>query len=149
MIAGGARYERSAYLLNLQFNEYDPAKITQVKYSSLAKIPFKFNDGFYESVEGRPIIGSGVYSHEVAELDGNDWINDLPLTKIQRNGAAAIYHSDSKSLIVSGGLNPDQNAIRNLGSIEILQIDPNGTGSAWKSPFRNGLVNPNTNTTYY
>ena len=124
MIAGGNnKYNRSAYILNVQFEKDNSTKISEVALSSLGNIPFNFEYGFYESCEGRLIIGGGSKNNQVAELDGVEWMDDLPSTKIQRYGAASVYHSGTQTLIVSGGY--DRNDI-DLDSIEMLKIDTNG-----------------------
>ena len=130
MIAGGFRYEDSAYILNIQFDVDNPAKIVNVSHSSLPRIPFEYYLGFYESCQGRLIIGSGDRSLQIYELDGIDFMDDLPSTKIQRVDAAAVYHSGNKTLIMSGGY--DKNAGEVVDSIEMLKIDTNSNGMEWK-----------------
>ena len=133
MIAGGESkwtggYEHSAYILNIYFDDINPMKIVSVSHSSLPRIPFKYSSGFYEFCQGRLIIGGGDYTNQVAELDGIDFMDDLPSTKIQREDAAAVYHSGNKTLIVSGGI--DKNKVY-LDSIEMLKIDTNSNDTDW------------------
>ena len=129
MIAGDEGYEDSAYILNIQFDVDNPATIVNVTHSSLPRIPFKYSGGFFESCQGRLIIGGGYYTNQVAELDGIDFMDDLPSTKIQREVAAAVYHSYSQTLMVLGGR--DQNG-ETLDSIEILKIDSYSNDMEWK-----------------
>ena len=96
MIAGGSEYnghEQSAYILNIYFDDINPAKIVNVSHLSLPRIPFKYTSGFSEFCQGRLIIGGGEWSNGLAELDGIDFMDDLPSTKIQRAHAASVYHS--------------------------------------------------------
>ena len=105
LIAGGSagKGQQAAYILNIYFDDINPAKIVNVSHSSLPRIPFKHRCGFYESCEGRLIIGGGQWRNQVYELDGIDFMDDLPSTKMHRELAAAVYHSGRKILIVSGG----------------------------------------------
>ena len=105
LIAGGIepyiRFEHSAYILHVQFDVDDPAKILNVSYSSLPRMPFRYSKGFYEFCQGRLIIGGGEKSNGIAELDGIDFMDDLPSTMIRRQWAASVYHPGSKTLILS------------------------------------------------
>ena len=130
MIAGGDSYEHSAYILNIYFDDINPAKIVNVSFSSLQRIPFKYSAGFFESCQGRLIIGGGLHTNQVAELDGIDFMVDLPSAKIQREGAASVYLSGRKTLIVSGG--KAWNAYYGVDSIEMLRIDTNSNDMEWK-----------------
>ena len=58
-------YEKSNYIFLVEFEEINPTKIIKVSHSLLANIPLD--------------------SNEVAELDGIDWIDNLPTTTIQRH----------------------------------------------------------------
>ena len=106
-------------------DEGDPTKINSVSYKSLANIPFASKNGFYQSCEGRILIGSDLYSNKMAELDGIDWMEDLPSMKYNREEAASVYHSATKSLIVAGGWDGG----KSLDNIELLKIDSESNGS--------------------
>ena len=90
----------------------DSTKINSVSYTSLANISFASRNGFYQSCEGRILIGSDLYSNKVAQLDGIDWMEDLPSMNYNREEAASVYHSSTKSLIVAGGWNGGKSLIR-------------------------------------
>ena len=83
--------------------EDDATKINGVSYTTLEKIPFDFKYGFYQSCQGRILIGGGDENLKVVELDGIDWMEDHPPLNVERWNAASVYHAAAKSLIVAGG----------------------------------------------
>ena len=109
-------------------DEDDATKINDVSYTSLGNIPFKFTVGFYQSCQGRIIIGDRFHKN-VVELDGIDWVEDLPSLNVTRFNGVSFYHSTSKSLIIAGGLNE---GYWNVSDIEVLKIDINGNGGEWQ-----------------
>ena len=64
LIEGEGGYEKSAYILQVEFEETNPTKITKVTYSLLANITLD--------------------SNQVAELDGINWIDDRTIVLQQR-----------------------------------------------------------------
>ena len=79
-------------------DKQDASKINGVSYTDLANIPFQYSEGFYQSCQGRIVFGSGLDSNKVAELDGIDWMEDIPSLNVQRYQTASVYLPDSKTL---------------------------------------------------